>query len=87
MREFELVPANIVSAITDHPRLGGIGPLVGLLKLKLKPILKLTSNNIPDGIESFNKFWSVYPRKESKGNAEKAFAKAYGLVDMAALIA
>ena len=32
----------------------------------------------PDFLESFNEFWSVFPRKQGKGKAKEAFMKAVG---------
>ena len=36
--------------------------------------------------EEFGRFWEAYPRKRGKQNAQKAFEKALGVVDLAAML-
>lgn len=78
MRERDSLPMFIKSKIQGVPLLGGLR----------STLLNLTLPNLTS-IEDvhFDKFWNVYPRKESKGNAEKSFLKAMALTDLETILA
>jgi hypothetical protein len=56
-------------------------PGLNLTSLTLNP-----SPNHADPASEFEQFWAEYPRKENKGQAEKAFPKARKLADLDTLI-
>lgn len=47
---------------------------------------EIEKNNRSHSLTAFDRFWKAYPRKQNKGHAEKAWAKAIRLVDPETII-
>ncbi len=79
IRERDLLPTFINERIQRLPTLGGLRST--LLNLTL---LNLT---LPIGSsDEFEKFWSLYPKKEAKGNAEKSFKTARSQAELQTIL-
>ena len=69
-KSYELVHQNVIPDVI---------PTVNPVKVRLGKDSLIKSNIVKEhgvnGTESFTRFWKAYPRKEAKGNAEKAWKK------------